>query len=405
MNIYIIGLGYVGLPLALEAAKNGLNVTGFDIDPAKVEKLNQGFCEIIDVTEEEITKLLQGGQLRFVHKLPNRIENSIYVIAVPTPLDDALKPDVSYLEKACDYIAESIGSNCLVINESTSYIGTLRNLIKPRIDSASKVENIKYAVAPERIDPGNDEWNLENTPRVIAGLTKPAEDVAYFFYTKLCKKIVKVSSPEIAEAAKLLENTFRQVNIALVNEFSDILNGFGVSSQEAVKAAATKPFGFTPFMPSIGVGGHCIPIDPTYLSYSGSTVNVDASLIELSNSINRNRFKSIAKKIEDTIGQSLLKKTVQVAGIAYKAGVSDTRESPALKLITELRKMGAQVSWHDPLVKSFGNEKSSSLVSNIDLGLIVTPHNEIDLSVWKEANVVVFDLSSSKIDFGWPKFL
>lgn len=405
VNIYVIGLGYVGLPLALEAAKQGFSVIGYDIDSAKIEKLKLGQSDILDFSEKEITKLLKSQHLKFVNQLPKHIENSIFIIAVPTPLGKDLKPDVSLLEKACDYIAESIGSFCLVINESTSYIGTLRNLIKPRIDKFSKVDNIKYAVAPERIDPGNKMWNLRNTPRIIAGLSKEAEEIAENFYSKFCQEIVKVSSPEVAEAAKLLENTFRQVNIALANEFSNILSGFGISSHEAIGAAATKPFGFTPFLPSIGVGGHCIPIDPTYLSYSADTVDVSTNLIDISNNINGQRFRFVTKKIEEKLGQSLSRKIIQVAGIAYKVGVSDIRESPAIKLISHLREMGASVSWHDPLVKLFDYEKSVPLNSNIDLGLIVTPHDEIDLSVWKAGKTVVFDLSTSTSDFGWPKFL
>lgn len=404
MNVYVIGLGYVGLPLALAAANEGFNVTGFDNDSVKIEKLNKGYCDISNVSEDEITKSLKSQHIKFVNQLPKQIENSIFIIAVPTPLGEDLKPDVSLLEKACDYIAKSIGSFCLVVNESTSYIGTLRNLIKPRIDRLSTVESIKYAVAPERIDPGNKKWNLKNTPRVIAGLTKEAEEVAENFYSKICHNIVKVSSPEVAEAAKLLENTFRQVNIALANEFSNILSGFGVSSHEAIGAAATKPFGFTPFLPSIGVGGHCIPIDPTYLSYSANIVNIQTNLIDTSNNINSQRFRFIAEKIEEKLGESMAGKLIQVAGVSYKVGVSDIRESPALKLISELREMGASVSWHDPLVKFVGGEKSIPLNSNIDLGLIVTPHDEIDLSVWKETKTVVFDLSTSTSNFGWPKF-
>ena len=405
MKLFVIGLGYVGLPLALEAAKKGIQVTGFDIDSAKITRLNQGHSYIPDVSEEELLKLMKIGYLTFINQLPKLIEDSIYIISVPTPLDDNLEPDISYLEKACDYIAHSIGRNCLVINESTSFIGTLRHLIKPRIDKVSGIEKIKYAVAPERIDPGNTKWNVTNTPRIIAGLTKEAEEVANSFYSKFCSETVIVSTPEIAEAAKLLENTFRQVNIALANEFSDILNGFGISSHEAISAAATKPFGFTPFLPSIGAGGHCIPIDPTYLSYSGSKVNVKTKLINTSNEINFNRFSSIVTRIEDKYGASLSKIKIQVAGIAYKVGVSDTRESPALKLISELRRMGSDVTWHDPLVKEFRNEKSLPLDTSIDLGLIVTPHNEIDFSVWRKANINVYDLSSLTLDFGWQKFL
>lgn len=403
-NLYVIGLGYVGLPLAVSASKIGYKVFGFDIDSRRIKNLKNGISENIDIVVSELIQLQADGTLEFIDELPKFISNSIFVIAVPTPLNEKRAPDLSAIESACDFIAASIGNDCLVINESTSYIGTLRNLIKFKIDDKSGITSTKYAVAPERIDPGNKFWNIKNTPRIIGGLDEIATSLTTNFYKEFCDEVVKVSSPEVAEASKLFENTFRQVNIALVNEFSDILKSFGVSSNEALNAASTKPFGFMQFMPSIGVGGHCIPIDPTYLSYSADLVNVETSLIKTADAINLENYKKIAKRIENKFQGNLKGRKIQVAGITYKINVSDLRESPALKLISELRDLGAQVTWHDPLVKSFGNEKSMSLDSNIDLGLIVTPHNEINFSVWKESNTFVFDLSTSTNNFGWPKF-
>ena len=405
MNLYVIGLGYVGLPLALHASKNGIQVTGFDIDFSKIERLKHGISGIPDVSNIEIINQLNDGSLKFVNELPKSIEKSIYVIAVPTPLDMNDHPDISFLERACDSIAQSISDDCLVVNESTSYIGTLRNLIKPRIDRQSGRQGLRYAVAPERIDPGNEKWNLKNTPRVISGITIDDAREAKTFYKHICDEVVTVDSPEIAEAAKLFENTFRQVNIALVNEFSEVLNGFDIPSSDALIAAATKPFGFMPFIPSIGVGGHCIPIDPIYLSYSADLVNVDTVLIDIANKSNFIRYKTIAERIEQAYGSKLTGVNIQVAGVAYKVGVSDLRESPALKLISELRSMGALVSWHDPLVNNFEQEESSPLNSEIDLGLIITPHIQINLNIWKNANTKVFDLSTTYYNFGWPKFL
>lgn len=405
MSIFIIGLGYVGLPIALQLCKIGHKVIGFDTNFDKIKELNNGFSEVPEISSSEIIRLIQNGDLKFVNELPKSITESIYIIAVPTPLDDNLKPDTSFLESACDFISESVCENSLIISESTSYIGTLRNLIKPRIDLKSGLSYLKYAVAPERIDPGNNQWDISNTPRVISGLTINATKQAVDFYKKFCNEIVTVSSPEVAEASKLLENTFRQVNIALINEFSDITNGFSISTSEVITAAATKPFGFMAFNPGVGVGGHCIPIDPAYLTYSAKLVGVESKVIETANLVNLTRYKVIASRIENAYGSSLKGTKIQIAGVAYKLGVSDIRESPAIKLIHELRGRGALVSWHDPLVNSFELESSIPISSEIDLGLVIVPHNQIDLRIWKTSGIKVFDLSSTLKNFGWPKFI
>jgi len=405
MLIYIIGLGYVGLPLAIQVSKSGHKVIGFDTSTDKIKRLNQGISDIPGTSRPEIINLIKKGDLKFVSKLPKSLTESIYIIAVPTPLNVNLKPDTKFLENACDFISESISENSLIISESTSYIGTLRNLIKPRIDLKSGLSNLKYAVAPERVDPGNTQWDLSNTPRVMSGLTLEATKQAEGFYKKICNVIVTVSSPEVAEASKLLENTFRQVNIALINEFSDITNGFGILTNEVISAAATKPFGFMAFHPGVGVGGHCIPIDPAYLTYSANLVGVESKIIETSNLVNLTRFKVIASRIEEVVSSSLKGAKIQVAGVAYKVGVSDIRESPAIKLIYELRRRGAIVSWHDPLVNSFELEGSVPMSSEIDLGLIMIPHSQIDFRIWKTSGIKVFDLSSTPTNFGWPKFI
>lgn len=296
-------------------------------------------------------------------------------------------------------------SGDLVVNESTSYIGTLRNLIKPVIEELSGLLDLEYAVAPERIDPGNKDWSIKNTPRNIAGITDRATTRAIKFYSSFCDLINAVLKPEVAEAAKLFENTFRHLNIALVNEFSEIANKFDFSANEAIIAAATKPFGFMPFYPSIGVGGHCIPVDPSYLVFSAEQAGVESKLINLANHMNFSRPKMVADKIRIHLGGDLIGKRVQIVGITYKPNISDLRESPALDLITELKSLGAKVLWFDPYVEIYDGDSSQPLDPSIDLGLIIIPHDDVDFSIWKKSNTRVLDLSANSRNFGWPKFL
>jgi UDP-N-acetyl-D-glucosamine dehydrogenase len=309
------------------------------------------------------------------------------------------------LVNACELVARIIVDNSLVINESTSYIGTLRDLIKPTIDKLSSAKDIMYAVAPERIDPGNSNWGMKNTPRIISGLDDVSTQITVKFYSKFCDKIHIASKPEVAEAAKLFENTFRQVNIALVNELSNIADLIGFSTHETIKAASTKPFGFMPFYPSIGVGGHCIPVDPSYLAFSAESVGAEAKFINLANLTNSSMPKIIADRIKLILDGNLSGKRIQVAGITYKPNISDLRESPALDLINELKLLGASVIWHDPFVTKYNGQQSSELNSDIDLGLIVTPHDQIDFLIWKKSGVKVLDLSANSKNYGWPKFL
>jgi len=323
---------------------------------------------------------------------------------VPTPLDSNRRPDLSYLRAASEIIGKYAAINTLIVNESTSYPGTLRKFIKPLIERNGD-KSLYFAAAPERVDPGNTDWYLENTPRVVAGIGEVATAKVLAFYSSFCKFIHVAPNVEVAEASKLFENTFRQVNIALVNEFSEIANVLDFSTHDAIAAAATKPFGYMAFLPSIGVGGHCIPVDPSYLSYIAELSGVKTNFIDLANNTNLLVHKKVIERIKDYVGGALKGKNIQVAGIAYKPNVSDLRESPALLLIEELEKLGATVSWCDPLVKAFNGDISKPLLTNIDIGLIVTPHDEFDFSIWKNSNVTVIDISSSTRDFGWPKFL
>ena len=403
VKIAIIGQGYVGLNLAMGAAKVGHHVVGLEISEILVSELLNSKTFIPGIQEKVLSELLRSG-----HYIPTTNAELIngadaVIIAVPTPLDSNRKPDLSYLERACSIIAKNVNNKTLIVNESTSYPGTLRNVIKKIIELNSKVEFL-YASAPERIDPGNKNWNLANTPRVISGLTNEASKLASEIYRSFCAEVYEVSTPEVAEASKLFENTFRQINIALANEFAIISKILGFSATEAISAASTKPFGFMPFFPSIGVGGHCIPVDPSYLSYAAELAGGKAQFIDLANSTNLSMAKHTVNGIKDFLKGKIMGKLVQVAGISYKPDVPDLRESPSLQLIAELEGEGAKVIWSDPVVNEYNGVKSSELNPNIDLGLLVVPHKSFDFSIWKNAGTVVLDLSSNPTDYGWPKY-
>ena len=405
MKVSIVGLGYVGLPIAVHAAEAGYTVGGFDIDSNKISQLESGISDSPEVSPDQILSLKVKGKLFFSSNISDHKNSSIYVIAVPTPLEKNNNPDLSYLRNACKLLAKVVKPGDLVINESTSYIGTLRNLIKPIIEELSGILDLRYAVAPERIDPGNKDWNIKNTPRNISGLSDQATSDTATFYSGFCDSINTLSKPEVAEAAKLFENTFRHINIALVNEFSEIASKFDFSANDAIIAAGTKPFGFMPFYPSIGVGGHCIPVDPSYLVFSAEQVGIDSKFITLANQMNFSRPKIVADRIRIQLGGDLVDKRVQIVGITYKPNISDLRESPALELITELKSLGAKVLWFDPYVETYNGERSHPLDPNIDLGIIVIPHHAIDFAIWKKSNTRVIDLSANSRNFGWPKFL
>jgi UDP-N-acetyl-D-glucosamine dehydrogenase len=404
LKVAIFGQGYVGLTLSFFASQAGHKIVGFDINRNLIADLLKGSTYVPGIDSKKLFELIKSGQYLPTHDFSDVQGAEILILAVPTPLDKARNPDLALLKSATELIAQKFANNALIVNESTSYPGTLRNVIKPILDK-SKLAIFQFASAPERVDPGNNKWMLKNTPRVISGLDSEATSKAIKFYSTFCMEIYKAPSVEVAEASKIFENTFRQINIALVNEFSEIAHKIGFSAHEAIKAAATKPFGFMPFFPSIGVGGHCIPVDPTYLSYISEKFGMEAKFINLANAVNSIRPKKIALRIKEESGGSLLNQHIQIAGIAYKPDVSDLRESPAIELMEELTGLGAKVSWFDPLVKNYNNHKSEPLDSNIDIGLIVTPHSQIDFSLWKEANVKVLDLSANSINYGWPKFL
>lgn len=379
MRVAIIGQGYVGLNIAVEAANAGHEVVGFDTNSGLVDRLKSGQSHVEDIPNATLKRLLDGGKL-VISQCPEDISQAeLVVIAVPTPLDGDRSPDTSFLQAACKVVAENVRNRALIINESTSFPGTLRNLIAGSIEASSNIGRPHmYAASPERVDPGNTEWGQRRTPRLIAGLTPEATARAREFYSTFCDNLVEVSSPEVAEAAKLFENTFRQVNIALVNEFAQIAHALGIPSREVIDAASTKPYGFMPFSPGPGVGGHCIPVDPSYLASVAEEAGAPATFIRRANEVNMKMPAYVVSRVKTDLGE-LLGKNVLVVGVSYKTNVADTRETPAALIINELLREGAVVSWHDPLVGTWRGEVSSPLTpSSVDAAVVVTKHDAIN---------------------------
>jgi UDP-N-acetyl-D-glucosamine dehydrogenase len=389
MRVAIIGQGYVGLTIAVGAAGAGHSVIGFDVNEGLVAGLNAGTSHIEGISDKELATFVASGFYKASTESAVIDGCDVIVIAVPTPLDDARNPDLSYVHAAADLIAKNVKSSALIINESTSYPGTLRNEIAARITG---VEHL-YASSPERVDPGNTQWGTKNTPRLIGGLTPAAVAKARDFYATFCDTIIEVSSPEVAEAAKIFENTFRQVNIALVNEFAQIADALGISGREVIDAAATKPYGFMEFNPGPGVGGHCIPVDPSYLAHVANQVGVPATFIKRANEVNLAMPAYVVKRVIAGAGGSIKGKTVVVVGVAYKSNVADTRETPAAAVIDLLREQGATVTWHDDLVSNWRGE-SSAAIKGADIAVLVTKHDGLDLSALKGCGYV-FDCTGT----------
>ena len=390
MKVSIIGQGYVGLTISVFAADHH-DVIGFDKNQTVVDALNQGKSHIEGVESSDLARLVASGRYKATTDASQIADSDVVVIAVPTPLTKDRKPDLAFVEAACQTIGENLKSPALIINESTSFPGTVRNLIKPEIEkfSGGSIQH-QYAVSPERVDPGRTDWNQKNTPRLYAGLTPEASKAVREFYSTFCDNLVEVSSPEVAESAKLFENTFRQVNIALVNEFAQIAHALGISVYETLDAAATKPYGFMKFMPSAGVGGHCIPVDPSYLAHTAAGLGVPATFIERANEVNLEMAKNVVDRVKADNGGSLQGKKVQVVGVAYKPNVADVRETPAEPVIEELKHAGASVTWSDDLVSSWMGQASSPLGGS-DIAIVVTLHAITDSQAVLASAPYVFD--------------
>ena len=390
MKVAIIGQGYVGLTIAAFAAEY-FDVVGFDSNQGIVDRLNQGVSHIEGVDSVLLKNRIESGRYKATIKGSDIHEADLVVIAVPTPLTLDRKPDLAFIDAACKTIALNVSKPVLVINESTSFPGTVRNYIKPAIERYSpKLIKHEYAISPERVDPGRTDFNQKNTPRLFAGLTPEASRKTREFYSRFCDNLVEVSSPEVAEAAKLFENTFRQVNIALVNEFAQIAHALGISVYETLDAANTKPYGFMKFSPSAGVGGHCIPVDPTYLAAVAEEHGVTATFIRRANEVNLGMSEYIVSRVAEDNGGSLQGKSVLVVGVAYKPNVADVRETAAELVIQHLRNQGAVVSWHDEVVGNWKGESSAPL-NDADIAVVVTKHDLVDEKKILASAPYVFD--------------
>jgi UDP-N-acetyl-D-glucosamine dehydrogenase len=390
MKVSIIGQGYVGLTISVFAAEHH-EVIGLDKNQRVIDALSQGKSHIEGVDSFDLAKYISAGKYKATTDASEIAGSDVVVIAVPTPLTKDRKPDLTFIVAACKTIGENLKTPALIINESTSFPGTVRDLIKPEIEkySVGSLSHM-YAVSPERVDPGRTDWNQKNTPRLFAGLTPEASKAVREFYSTFCDNLVEVSSPEVAEAAKLFENTFRQVNIALVNEFAQIAHALGISVYETLDAAATKPYGFMKFMPSAGVGGHCIPVDPSYLADTAARVGVPATFIERANEVNLEMAKYVVNRVAADNGGSLKGKSVQVVGVAYKPNVADVRETPAELVIEELKNAGATITWSDDLVSSWMGESSSTLGGS-EIAIVVTLHSVTDSASVLKSAPYVFD--------------
>ena len=385
MRVGIIGQGYVGLTISVGALRGGHEVIGVDYSQSLITSLLAGKSHIEGISDGEISTGLKSGKFLPTSSYVEIADCDIVVIAVPTPLGANGSADLTLLKAAATSVGGALKKKALVINESTSYPGTLRDVIRPLIEKGSPLGHM-YAISPERVDPGNKNFGTKNTPRVVGGITDEARDAAVAFYSSFCDAVVPVSSPEVAEAAKLFENTFRFINIGLVNEFAQVMGAMGIPVDEVLAAAGTKPYGFMPFHPNVGIGGHCIPVDPMYLQEKAIEFGMPSKYISVSQEVNHAMPGFIVDRLSYEIG-GLKGKKIQVVGVSYKANISDTRESPAVEVVGLLRAAGAVVTWHDPLVSTWSGETSSAIDSGVDAGLVLVAHDGLDVSNWKSVPV------------------
>ena len=414
--IGVVGLGYVGLPLAVEKAKAGYKVIGFDVQAARVEQVNMGINYIGDVVDQDLADMIKDGRLEATTDYARIQDVDAVAICVPTPLDIYQQPDTSYVESSSNEIAKYAHEGMLVVLESTTYPGTTEEIVKPALESKGLTvgESVFIAYSPERVDPGNKEFKTKNTPKVVGGITENCTKVASALYRNVLEgDVFEVSSPAIAEMEKIFENTFRHINIALANEMAILCEKMGIDVWEVIDAAKTKPYGFMAFYPGPGLGGHCIPIDPFYLTWKAREYNYHTRLIELSGEINNSMPEYVinrAMQILNEDGKALRGAKVTILGVAYKKDIDDVRESPVLKIVELLEQHGADYTVVDPYVASFKScgakvetvELSKQLLNDSDLVLVTTDHSDFDYKMIAGESKVIFDTRNAMKDVEKP---
>ena len=396
-TVSIIGQGYVGLPLAMAAVDAGWAVVAIEKSAERVERLGAGQSPVEDVSNEVLAAAVASGKYLATGDFAALANSAVVVICVPTPLNANREPDLTLLESAVKSIAPHLADETLIVNESTSYPNTLRDVIVPIVQSAksASAKNLYFASAPERVNPGDAKWKMKNTPRLVGGIDAKSQELALNFYGSICDEVVATSSPEVAEAAKLLENTFRMVNISLVLELAQVFNKVGLDINEVIDAAATKPYGYLPFRPSVGIGGHCIPVDPLYLTWWSNQQGVSSALVEKANQISREMPKYIAERAIALIDGAKSNPKILVLGVAYKPGVSDTRETPVNDLVSELQKLGAEVACHDPLLSQYDGAQLVAASWQCDLAILATNQPGIDFSYLRSSKTSILDCTNS----------
>jgi UDP-N-acetyl-D-glucosamine dehydrogenase len=413
----VIGLGYVGLPLAVEFARGGLKVIGFDLDRSRVDSINDGRSYIPDVPTEMVAALIERGKLSAAADFSHLAETDAVIICVPTPLRKTKEPDISYILAAAEQVKAHLHSPQLVVLESTTYPGTTDEVVLPMLrDTGLKLDRDFYlAFSPERVDPGNKQFQTHNIPKVVGGVSTRSTDIAAALYQTIVKEVHRVSSARVAETAKLLENTYRSVNIGLVNEMAQLCYHLGIDSWEVIEAAATKPFGFMAFYPGPGIGGHCIPLDPHYLSWKARLHGFEARFIGLAEDVNSHMPNHVVQLVQDGLNahtKPVKGSRILVVGVAYKRDINDVRESPALAIVDQLMHKGAAVSYHDPFVSEMTVDGRGSLasvaltdemLSACDCAVIVTDHSDVDYSRVLRLAPLVVDTRNVTRKLGMPE--
>ncbi len=402
-HVGIVGLGYVGLPLAVEFAKAGFHVTGIDLQQSRIDRLMQGESYIQDVPTSDVAQLVKDRRLDATTDFSVVRDLDTINICVPTPLRKTKDPDMSYIVSATDEIAKHFHPGLLVILESTTYPGTTDELLLPTFEKngLKAGEDFFLCFSPERVDPGNPVYQTSNTPKVVGGITPACTEMGRVFFSQALQKVVPVSNTRVAEMVKLLENTFRMINIGLVNEMAVMCDGMGINVWEVIDAAATKPFGFMPFYPGPGLGGHCIPIDPFYLSWKTKQSGIEARFIELAGYINGNMPHFVVGKVQSALnnhGKAVKGSRVHLVGVAYKRNIDDMRESPALDVILLLKKLGANVSYSDPYVPALKldgidlkSQEAQTSARQADCVVIITDHSDFDYKGLLDSSKLIVD--------------